>query len=268
MPWNTELQAAIEAARQAAEYIRREYASFQPIPDAPVSISTHVDKGSQEIILNYLHRQFPHDALCAEESTAELNAPKTASRVWVVDPIDGTRGFARKTGQFSVMIGLLSRGQPVVGVVAEPALDRLTYATRGGGCFAQDGNTAATPCKVSSRDTLKDAILVQSWSKPGQTSKVAQALQPGQVVETYSGGVKLARVARGECDIYANTYERFHDWDICAGHLLVLEAGGWVTNLAGGEITYGAQDFSQTHGLLATNGLLHQKVLDQLLATT
>jgi len=267
MPWNVELQAALETGARASELIRKEYETFELIPDAPASISTHVDKASQELILEELHARFPADALCAEETMAGLpNVPKTARRVWVVDPIDGTRGFAKKTGQFSVMIGLLDQGQPVVGVVIEPALGRITYASLGGGCWAKDGSTAPTACQVSRRGKLVESILVQSWSKPGQPSKAVQAIRPGSIVETYSGGVKLARVARGECDIYANTYERFFDWDICAGHVLVTEAGGMVTNLAGGAIAYGEPDFGQGHGLLATNGAVHQAVIEKILA--
>ncbi len=267
MEWQVELTAALSAAEKAGALIRKEYDSFVPVPDAPANISTYVDKASQELILGELHRQFPADALCAEESTPALaSAATTGSRVWVVDPIDGTRGFAKKTGQFSVMIGLLSNGKPVVGVVLEPALDRITYASLGGGCWAKDGSSAAVPCHVSARGTTAEAILVQSWAKPGQVSKVVQAIQPGGVAETYSGGVKLARVARGECDIYANTYERFYDWDICAGHVLVTEAGGMVTNLAGGDIHYGESDFGQGHGLLATNGAVHKAVIEKLLA--
>ena len=267
MPWNKELEAALDIAAKAADLIRKEYETFEVIPDAPASISTHVDKASQELILQELHARFPTDALCAEETTEALaNAPKKSRRVWVVDPIDGTRGFAKKSGQFSTMIGLLRDGRPVVGVVVEPALNRTTYASLGGGCWAKDGNAAPVQCKVSSRAKIADAILVQSLSKGGQVSKAVQAIKPGSVVETYSGGVKLARVARGECDIYANTYERFYDWDICAGDILVTEAGGWITNLAGGPIEYGAADFGQGHGLLATNGALHQLVLDKLLA--
>src|SRR6516225_7138646 len=122
MSFAKELQAAIEVANFASEYIRREYESFVVVPDAPASISTHVDKGSQDLILKFLHAKFPTDALCAEESIPGFEAvPKAGSRAWVVDPIDGTRGFAKKVGQFSVMIGLLVDGKPVVGVVAEPA---------------------------------------------------------------------------------------------------------------------------------------------------
>ena len=112
-----------------AAYLRGEYEAFVAIPDAPVTISTHADRASQELILVFLHERFPTDALCAEESTPAFDVvPKSGHRAWVVDPIDGTRGFAKKVGQFSVMIGLLVDGKPVVGVVAEPAQDRSTFA--------------------------------------------------------------------------------------------------------------------------------------------
>jgi 3'(2'), 5'-bisphosphate nucleotidase len=260
-----ELTAALEAAEQAGALIRREYESFVEIPDAPASISTYVDRASQELILSHLHRAFPQDALCAEEKTEELEGvPHTGPRVWVVDPIDGTRGFARKTGQFSVMIGLLIEGQPVVGVVMEPAQDRYTYAWLGGGCWTKVGDGTSVRCSVSSRANLSACVLTQSWSKPGQKSRPVQALGPKRVVETYSGGVKLALVARGEADVYANTYEKFFDWDICAGHVLVTEAGGQVTDLSGGAIAYQAADFGQARGLLATNGHIHDESLKRL----
>src|SRR5207253_2761919 len=104
-----ELTAALEAAARAGEYIRREYERFVPIPDAPADISTDIDRGSQEMILKFLQDRFPADGLCAEENTA-MKSAGTSSRVWVVDPIDGTRGFARKNGEFSVMIGLTVKG--------------------------------------------------------------------------------------------------------------------------------------------------------------
>ena len=260
-----ELTAALEAAERAGDLIRREYRSFVAIPDAPVSISTAADKASQELILNYLRERFPADALCAEENTPALaGVPHHGPRVWVVDPIDGTRGFAKKTDQFSVMIGLLVNGRPVLGVVMEPAQDRYTYAWADGGCWWKTGDGDSARCQVSARAVLQESTLVQSWSKPGVLSASVAALEPLKVIETYSGGVKLAMVARGEADVYANTYTRFADWDICAGHILVTEAGGVVTDLAGGPVEYQAPDFAQTRGLLATNGLLHDAVIHRL----
>ncbi|HEY1189956.1 MAG TPA: inositol monophosphatase family protein [Gemmata sp.] len=261
-----ELAAAREAAARASALLRSEYEAFVPIPDAPVSISTHADKASQELILGFLHERFPNDALCAEESTPAFDAvPKSGRRAWVVDPIDGTRGFAKKVGQFSVMIGLLVDGQPVVGVVAEPAQDRTTFAQVGGGCWLQVGTAEPTRCHVSARE-FGELVLVQSWAKTGMSPKPVRALAPKTVIETYSGGVKLAFVARGEADVYANTYGTFADWDICAGHLLVTEAGGTVTFLAGGAVSYQAPGFKQTNGLLATNGLVHAEAVRRLAA--
>jgi 3'(2'), 5'-bisphosphate nucleotidase len=89
-------------------------------------------------------------------------------------------------------------------------------------------------------------------------------IEPRKVVETYSAGVKLAMVARGEVDMYVNTYANFSDWDICAGHLLVTEAGGRVTELSGDSIRYGTPGYSQQGGLLATNGILHDAVVTAL----
>jgi 3'(2'), 5'-bisphosphate nucleotidase len=264
--YTDELAAAREAAARASAFLKTEYEAFAAIPDAPVSISTHADKASQELILAFLHDRFPGDALCAEENTPAFDAvPKRGRRAWVVDPIDGTRGFARKTGQFSAMIGLLVDGQPVVGVVAEPAQDRITFASVGGGCWSQVGSGEPVRCRVS-RGTFPAITLIQSWSKTGMSPRPVQALQPARVIETYSGGVKLAAVARGEADVYANTYETFYDWDICAGQLLVTEAGGLVTDLAGKPITYQNENFAQSRGLLATNGLIHAEAIQRLAA--
>ena len=93
---------------------------------------------------------------------------------------------------------------------------------------------------------------------------MAQAIRPGRVVETYSAGVKLALVARGEVDLYVNDYTRFHDWDIAAGHLLVTEAGGGVTGLHGEELQYGLPEAWQRFGLLGSNGLVHAEALKRL----
>jgi len=266
MAFDKELLVALEAAGKASKLIRGEYESFVTIPDAPASISTHVDKASQDLILKMLHDAYPGDALCAEESIPGFDSiPKTGKRTWVVDPIDGTRGFAKKVGQFSVMIGLLVDGKPVVGVVAEPAQDRITYAQQGNGCYCAVGEETLTRCRVSRRET-GSLILTQSWAKTGQSSRPVEVLKPAKVIETYSGGVKLAQIARGEADIYANTYEAFYDWDICAGHILVTEAGGHVTDLAGNPIVYQAPDFCQRKGLLATNGPFHDEAVKKLSA--
>jgi 3'(2'), 5'-bisphosphate nucleotidase len=266
MAYGSELRAALEGARRAGEHVLGAYAAFEAIPDARADISTEADREAQEIILRHLVGEFPDDGLCAEESTPTLaGAARSGGRVWVVDPIDGTRGFAQKNGEFSVMVALVEGGRVVVGVVLEPVPGRLTYGVSGGGCWREDGGGKAERCRVSSTAELSEAVLVQSRSRdPRVPTRQAEALRPGRVEETHSAGVKLARVARGEADLYVNHYPNFHDWDICAGHVLVEEAGGTVTTLRGQEVRYGAPGAWQRGGLLASNGVLHAEALGRL----
>jgi 3'(2'), 5'-bisphosphate nucleotidase len=258
MPYQQELVAALAAARLAGALILEAYSSFTAIPDAKADITTDADRAAQEAILGEIRRRFPDDALCAEEQTPTLtDAAHEGPRLWVVDPIDGTRGFAQKNGEFSVMVGFVDRGRVAVGVVYEPAHDRMTQAVRGGGCWREDGTESAVPCRVSITTDLAAATLTQSRSKQGAVSRQVQSLQPAKVIETHSAGIKLALVARGEADLYVNHYDAFHDWDICAGHILVEEAGGKVTGLLGEAIHYGWPGAWQRTRLLASNGHLH-----------
>ena len=271
MLYDREWEVALEAAHQAGRLILEHYQHFERIADARADITTATDRAAQEIILRHIHATFPDDTLCAEEETTLAAAHPAVNdgagpRLWIVDPIDGTRGFARKNGEFSVMVAFVHEGTVAVGVVLEPALARLTWAVRGGGCWKQDGDDPKpSPCRVSTTAALAAATLVQSHSRsPSEPSWPAQVLRPARVVETYSAGVKLARVARGEADLYVNTYPSFHDWDICAGHILVTEAGGTVTGLAGEELVYGLPGAGQGHGLLGSNTLLHEAALQRL----
>jgi 3'(2'), 5'-bisphosphate nucleotidase len=263
MRFEHELAVALEAARAAGRHILSAYADFQAIPDARADITTAADRESQEIILQQVRQAFPTDALCAEERTPTLaSAPHSGPRLWVVDPIDGTRGFAQKNGEFSVMIAFLEEGRLAVGVVLEPVPQRLTYAVRGEGCWRRDADAEPLSCRVSATANLAEATLVQSHSRG--PSRQALALAPGRVVHTHSAGVKLARVARGDADLYVNHYPNFHDWDIAAGHILVEEAGGTVTGLKGQTIHYGSPGADQRVGLLASNGVLHAAALARL----
>jgi 3'(2'), 5'-bisphosphate nucleotidase len=266
MPYGRELDAALAAADLAAAVILEHYTRFDAMADPPASISTAADRDSQETILRHLQAWFPGDAFCAEEDTPALTAAvRTGTRIWVIDPIDGTRGFAMKNGEFSVMIAFVHDGRMAIGVVSEPANGRRTYATQGDGCWCRDGETAARAVHVSSVASLAESTLTQSHTKPGRGRTVpVQKLRPHRVTETYSAGIKLARVARGEADLYVCDYDRLHDWDLAAGHVLVEEAGGHVTDLYGGPLPYGRQPPVHLRGVIATNGALHEATLSRL----
>jgi 3'(2'), 5'-bisphosphate nucleotidase len=263
MSYGRELEAALVAADLAGAVILEHYAQFKVIADAPASISTAADRDSQEAILRHLQSQFPGDAFCAEEDTPALAASTRAGdRIWVVDPIDGTRGFAMKNGEFSVMIALVHDGRLAVGVVSEPAKGRRTYATQGGGCWCRDGSAQARAIYASQVLSLGESTLTQSHTKAARgPSMPVERLRPARVIETYSAGIKLAQVARGEADLYVCDYDRLHDWDLAAGHILVEEAGGRVSDLDGAILKYGRQPPVHLRGVVATNGALPEAAL-------
>ncbi len=264
-----ELDATLEIIRRAGEEILWRYESFERIEDAPADISTEADMASQELILDRLHREFPGDGLCAEETSDRFATEASGDgRFWVVDPIDGSRGFARKNGEFSVMIALVDGGRAVVGAVHEPAIDRVTYAVHGGGCRVRhpfDSDPRA--CAVTGTEgTPRDLTMSRSRGEEGAEA-LRVAFGAERTVQTYSAGIKLAQVARGEADLYLGDYLTLHDWDVAAGHVLVEEAGGRVTNVEGEGIVYdGSGKSLRGKGIVATNGGVHEAALKTLAA--
>lgn len=257
-----ELRTAIEAARLSGSRIMDFYNTMVQIPDAQASITTQADRDSQDIILGHLHKAFPSDGFLGEENTDLYSTlPKTGNRLWVVDPIDGTRGFAKKNGEFCIMIAMVQNYEVQLGVVLQPTSRRLTFAELGAGCWRRDGATPDIRCRASATQNPARLTLTRSRPKiPGSLEGKSLLLTPEKLLETYSAGLKFAAVARAEADAYTNDYPTYHDWDICAGHILVHEAGGRVSSLAGSPLLYGAPGYQQD-GFLASNGIMHNALL-------
>jgi len=259
-----ELELTLETIRRAGDEILRRYASFERVEDAPADISTAADKASQELILDAIHRAFPGDGMCAEEASSRFEtAALGAARFWVVDPIDGTRGFARKNGEFSIMVALVEDGEVVVGAVHEPAADRLTWAVRGEGCRVRSpADAAVRECAVSGvAGTPRVLAMSRSQGDEGERALLAGTGAEG-AIRTYSAGIKLAQVARGEVDLYLGDYLTLRDWDVAAGHVLVTEAGGRVTSVDGDPIRYdGSGKSLRGRGIVASNGGVHEAAL-------
>lgn len=253
LAWRKELLLALTTAAEAAQEARRLYAEFEAIPNAAANISTAADKALQDLILARLASEFPDDAYLAEESTAQLrHLKRSGPRRWVIDPIDGTRGFARKNGEFSVMIGLVQDGRCVVGVVAEPVAEQITFAARDGGCWLQHGGSFSR-CQAGTASRIEEATVIVSREEASRRDP--RWVNAAGYRHSYSSGLKLALVARGEADLYWRKHA-FHSWDLCAGHILVEEAGGKVTDANGRPIDYDNLPGDEVAGILASNGKL------------
>jgi len=257
-----ELSHALELAHRAGELVRRlqrgELGVEMKAGDEPVSIA---DRRASELILAGLAAAFPADPVISEELAPEPGA-FGSPRLWLVDPIDGTKDFIRGEDGYAVMIGLVAAGRPAVGVVHQPARDRTFYATPDGAWVSEAGVTS--PLAVSAVASAGAARLVASKShRSAEIDRVKERLGIADEQNVGSVGVKLCLIAAGVRDLYVNTQPKTKAWDTCAPEAILARAGGRLTDLLGAPIAY-AGELRQLRGLVASNGLVHDEVVQKL----
>mgnify|MGYP000036990815 CR=1 FL=1 len=215
---------------------------------------TEADRAVSELCIARLGEQFPADVVLSEERPDD-GARLTAARYWLVDPIDGTKDFIAGRAGYSVMIGLVSNGQPVLGLVYQPAAERLWIAQQGLGAFEVIEHEPPRRIAVSDLAQMAAARLVSSAStreelvrKVRDKAGIRDELQVGSV------GVKLCLIASGARDLYMNPAGRCKLWDTAAPSIILTEAGGRLTDLRGEPLSYTGANLSHRRGLVASNG--------------
>jgi 3'(2'), 5'-bisphosphate nucleotidase len=262
-----EAEVALEVAREAAALILGVYATaFEvdfKVGDDPV---TRADHEANALICERLLRAFPGVPVVAEESDPATYARFTsADAAWFVDPLDGTREFVAKNGQFAVMIGLAERGRATLGVIVAPAWNRACVGVVGEGAWEVPAAGVPTPIHVSMRDTLTGASFVVSRSRmPDAAAAMIKAVGGAPPVPHGSSGLKGMLVATGAHDVYLHPGNAGCRWDACATEALVRAAGGECTTADGARFDYASPEIENSRGMVASNGRLHAAVLEAL----
>jgi 3'(2'), 5'-bisphosphate nucleotidase len=245
-----ELDTAARLARAAGVAAMRHYGRAASIEKADASPVSHADYAANHVILEGLRSAYPADAIRSEESEDTRPAANGGGRVWIVDPLDGTREFLAQNGEFSVLVGLVVEGTPMVGAVYLPGCDALYGAARGHGAWVERrGRREPLACAPADPRALR-LIGSRSHADPLLES-MRRALGIRDVVPCGSIGVKCARLAEGECDLYIHPVGFLKEWDTCAPEVLLREAGGSVTDCLGRPLAYGKPDPVQPDGILA-----------------
>jgi 3'(2'), 5'-bisphosphate nucleotidase len=261
------VEVALAAAREANDVVMRVYGTAFDVAfkgkDDPV---TRADQESNALLCDRLSHAFPGLPIVAEESDPSSYANfADAEAVWFVDPLDGTREFVARNGEFAVMIGLAEHGRATMGVITAPAWGRAFIGVVGEGAWEVAANGARTPIHVSARDSLDGASMVVSRSRtPPQLAVLATAMGGRAPVTLGSSGLKAVVVATGDHDIYVQPGRAGMRWDACSSEALVRAAGGQMTETTGATLEYATPELANTRGLLATNGLLHERVIEAL----
>ena len=254
-----EKDLAVAAALAAGAIIRSFYTTQYTVDykdrskNNPVTIA---DRDANQKIHDLLQAAFPQYGWLSEET---VDSPDRLSRqrVWLVDPLDGTKEFIDKVPEFGVSIALIEDGQPVVGVVYNPIHDQLFWAVRGQGTWHNQRQLRVTPTPQLATATI---LASRSETKRGEWKNFTSQFKTRAIG---SAAYKLALIGSGDADA-TFTLTPKNEWDICAGVLLVEEAGGRVSHLDGRPVVFN-QPKTLLQGLVASNGVLHPQLL-QLIA--
>ena len=255
------LSVARETAARAGDLLREGHGrSFVVEHKSEVDLVTEYDRRSEELVVASLCEAFPDHSVIGEEGTAVER--QGSEVVWYVDPLDGTTNFAHGLFWYGVCLGMEVAGVPTVAVVLAPEMGWELWAVRGRGAW-HDGQRL----QVSKNSTLVRSLVATGFPYDRSSCEDNNLPQFSAVMPRIQGirrmgvaSLDCAHVAGGKLDAYWEM--KLKPWDICAGALLVTEAGGRVTDLDGGPFD------SRSGRILASNGLVHEELVEALGAAT
>lgn len=239
------IAAAIEAGRAAHAVYRGEFTVDTKADESPVTAADHA---AERIILAHLSRVAPGVAVVAEEQVAAGNVPETSREFFLVDPVDGTKEFIEKRGDFTVNIALVRDGVPQLGVVYAPARSRLFCGDVGAGKALRSAqspdDTGQAPLEPIRTRAPRSQGLTVVASRSHRSPETDAWLARVRVAEMVSVGssLKFCLVASGEADLYPRLGPTM-EWDTAAGHAVLVAAGGAVVHLDGAPFLYGKPEF-------------------------
>jgi myo-inositol-1(or 4)-monophosphatase len=251
------IQDIIQISHEAGEIVREGFGKNFGIEykTNEANLVTDIDKASEEHIKEFIQKKFPSHSILAEEGGKTQN---DSEYLWVIDPIDGTTNFAHGLPIFSISIGVQKKGKTIAGVVYDVMQD-ITYSTEAGaGAFAN-----SQKIEVSANDNLAHSVLVTGFpynisdNPENALEKFTELTKASRGIRRLgSAAIDFCYVAKGVFDGFWEVY--LNPWDICAGKLIVEEAGGNVTGFKGEEIDI------YSKRILATNGRIHNRMMELL----
>ncbi|WP_414624037.1 3'(2'),5'-bisphosphate nucleotidase CysQ family protein [Calothrix sp. CCY 0018] len=269
-----ELQSILELLRPigwGASDILRSYYHGKKQDDLNVEYKD--DKGKDPVtaadlaVNNYILKKLKNElgsedfGYISEETYQNQDGKNNSEWVWIIDPLDGTKDFINKTGEYAIHIALVRNKRPELALVAIPEAEKLYYAIKDGGTFVEtlDGNRKSV--RVSERDNPQDLTLVVSRSHRNERlNYLLEKLTFKNQKSVGSVGGKIVAIIEQQADIYISLSGKSapKDWDMAAPELILTEAGGKYTHFDGTPLQYNTGDISQWGGLLASNGKCHE----------
>lgn len=241
MEFSSVLPDVIKVADEASERVLHIYQSDFKVSfkddDSPI---TAADVASHEVIVRGLRSISQNIPILSEEGDAlSWEERKHWRRFWLIDPIDGTKDFTQRTGEFTVNIALIENGEPILGVVTAPALKEAFWGLKGQGAYKRDRTGAVRRIGVSGPRGVPRVVASKNHLNE-ETRAYLERLGAHELVQAGSS-LKFCRIAEGRADIYPRLGPT-SEWDTAAAHAVLVAAGGKVTQLGGEPLLYGKED--------------------------
>ena len=223
--------------------------------NAPV---TKADLEVNQLILDRFSEKYPNiDWEIITEENTKVNGFENSKSdwVWLIDPLDGTKDFIQKTGEYAVHIALNYKNNPILGIVVLPSLDEIWFGVENLGTWKESQNTKLGSTKFQSFSKLKANTLVTSKNHINKKlSKIITELEFKKIKRMGSIGFKICSLLRNEADIYISISDKTapKDWDVAAPHILIKSAGNNFTNVLGGNLNYGEENHEQKGCLICS----------------
>jgi len=252
------IDGIIQAGKRVVEIYDTDFEVNKKNDSSPI---TKADLESNKILRSILQKTgIP---ILSEEDVDDKSRMES-SKLWIIDPLDGTQDFVNKTDEFSILVGLVENHVPVMGLVYLPIKKILYLAEKGMGAFCYDLEKWE---KISVREIkgLDGCIALASRHHLSDREKKILDHLGIRNIEKIGSALKVMEISAGRADIYMSaTRNKLSQWDTCGPNCIISEAGGKMTDIYGHELVYNTESIKHKNGLLVTNGFVHEKSVSKI----
>ncbi len=252
---NLAINSVIDAGKTVMKIYNQPFETKIKSDNSPI---TEADIASNKIIQKIISTS---DYPILSEETKDNKKRLEKETVWIIDPLDGTSDFINKTGEFTIMIGLVRKQVPVLGIIYCPPQNTLYVAQQNQGSYQLAGEKWSK-MSVSTISDLTKSRTVYSRHHSEESERLFFKYIKTKKLTKRGSSLKAIDVASGTSELYFTSTNKIKQWDTCASYCLVKEAGGNMTDVYGNDLNYNIDDVNHQNGIIVSNGLVHEKVIN------
>ncbi|MDC0169720.1 3'(2'),5'-bisphosphate nucleotidase CysQ [Candidatus Nitrosopelagicus sp.] len=247
------IDGVVKAGEKVLEVYETDFSTEKKDDDSPI---TQADIESNKILKEILGQT--GITILSEEDTDDKKR-LSEEKVWIIDPLDGTTDFVNRTGEFTIMVGLVEKQKSILGLIYWPIKKKMYLAESGKGAFCY--NKEWEKIETTMMSEMQNCHALVSRHHLSEKEKRLLDEMEISVVTSIGSSLKVTEIASGNAEIYLTTTNKMKQWDTCASNCIISEAGGKMTDLSGKEFSYNTETVFHENGILVTNGLIHEDAL-------